>query len=374
MNEPPIIKKPRLEWLDALRGFTMIMVVAYHVAQSGFGESWRHSSSMPFLVLFRMPLFFFVSGFLAYKASQVWNLRNLGTLLLKKIRVQTIPTIVFFVLGMAILHKHFWPAVVDAIHSPFKGGYWFTIVLLYMFVVYYLFCYFESHLLSLMRDKLGFRRFPAWLPIALLFVVSLCFYETHYLPKYFSWASGYRGAKTPLYHFLIDTSLGQLLLYFPFFLFGNIVHRYWDKAQRIMDSAWFFPLIIVVVILATLDALKWHTLRMHWAIIPLTLARFLLPTIVFMYFRHYQQYFTKLSVIGVSLQYIGRRTLDIYLLHYLFLPDLPHIGEYFNTHTHNFAIDTTLSIIIGLLIVGFCIITSNILRISPFFKKWLFGR
>ena len=55
MNEITQIKKPRLEWLDALRGFTMIMVVAYHVAQMGFGESWRNSSSMPFLVLSRMP-------------------------------------------------------------------------------------------------------------------------------------------------------------------------------------------------------------------------------------------------------------------------------------------------------------------------------
>jgi hypothetical protein len=27
-----------------------------------------------------------------------------------------------------------------------------------------------------------------------------------------------------------------------------------------------------------------------------------------------------------------------------------------------------------LLIIGFCIISSNILRVSPFFKKWLFGR
>ena len=26
------IKKPRLEWLDAPRGFTMMLVVAYHVA------------------------------------------------------------------------------------------------------------------------------------------------------------------------------------------------------------------------------------------------------------------------------------------------------------------------------------------------------
>ena len=53
----PVVRKPRLEWLDALRGFTMIMVVAYHVCQQGFLLEPKVSSSMPFLVLFRMPLF-----------------------------------------------------------------------------------------------------------------------------------------------------------------------------------------------------------------------------------------------------------------------------------------------------------------------------
>lgn len=363
MIENTQVRKPRLEWLDALRGFTMILVVAYHVAGMGFGESWRNSSSMPFLVLFRMPLFFFVSGFLAYRASQVWNLKNLGQLLLKKIKVQTIPTIVFFFLAMAILNNKFWPSVETSFHSPTKGGYWFTIVLLYMFIVYYLFSYLESKL-----------KWKSWVPIVLLFLVSLAVYDTCYQPRYFSWAQGYRGAKTDTYRFLMDSSLGQLMLFFPFFLYGNIVHRYWERMQKIMDSKWFFPIVVLVVILATLDALKWHTLRMAWAIVPYTVAKFGLLTIVFMYFRHYHQYFTKLTVIGASLQYIGRRTLDIYLIHFLFMPDLPHIGEFFNAHSHNFVIDTTLSIIVGLLIIGFSIITSNILRISPFLKKWLFGR
>ena len=141
-----------------------------------------------------------------------------------------------------------------------------------------------------------------------------------------------------------------------------------------MDSRWFFPIIIVIVVFATLDALKWHTLRMQWAIIPLTVARFGLLTITLMYFRHYQKYFTKLSPIGASLQYIGRRTLDIYLIHFLFMPDLPQIGEFFKSYPHNFVIDIVLSVFLGLFVIAFCIITSNILRISPFFKKWLFGR
>ena len=359
MSEIVQVKKPRLEWLDALRGFTMILVVANHVAGMGFGMAPKISSSMQFLIMFRMPLFFFVSGFLAYKAAQVWDLKNLGSLLLKKIRVQTIPTIVFFLFGAAILGKEFWPTVIDWIGRPLKGGYWFTIVLLYMFIVYYLFCYIESKLKK------------SWIPITLLFIVSLCFYETCYQPRYFSWAFGWRGKPN---EFMDTSSISQLFLYFPFFLYGNIVHRYWNGAKKMMDSPWFFPMLIVVVIFAALDSLKWHTLRMTWAVLPLTLARFALLTIVFMYFRHYHQYFTKFTMVGRSFQYIGRRTLDIYLIHYLFLPNLPTIGSFFNAYRHNFVLDTSLSFFLALLVIGFSIITSNILRISPFFKKWLFGR
>jgi fucose 4-O-acetylase-like acetyltransferase len=356
-----IAKKPRLEWLDAMRGFTMILVVANHVSQTGFMQAVKFSSSLSFLILFRMPLFFFISGFLAYKASQVWDLPNLCRLVGKKLRIQIIPTVVFFFFGMAVLFDDFVDAVILKFHSPLKGGYWFTIALLYMFIIYYLFSYLESKL-----------RWKSWIPITLLFLVSLGVYETCYLPHEFWWAFGRRGVKPST--FLDDSCLIQVMLYMPFFLYGNIVHRYWEKWQRVMDSRWFFPLLVIMVILCTMDSLKWHQLRMQWAVVPLTLAKFSLLTIVFMYFRYYHQYFTKRTVTGRSLQYIGRRTLDIYLIHYLFLPNLPGIGTFFKINQHNFAIDLTLAVLIALLVIGFSCVTSNILRISPFFKKYLFGR
>ena len=358
MTQAP--KKVRLEWLDALRGFTMILVVANHVGAEAFEIPRGVSTSLQFLVLFRMPLFFFVSGFLAYKASQVWNLATFGQLVGKKLRVQIIPTVVFFLLSAMILSKDMWATIPNWLHIPTKGGFWFTLVLLYMFLIYYVFAYIESKL-----------KVKSWIPITLLFIVSLVCYETCYLPKYFSWAFGWRGHPND---FMNDTSLIQVFQYFPFFIYGNIVHRYWEQAQKVMDSNWFYPIIVVVVIFAAMDTLKWHTLRLAWAIIPLTLARFILLTMVVMYFRNYQQYFTKFSVIGASLQYIGRRTLDIYLIHYLFLPDLPTIGAFFDKYRHNFVLDTLSTVVIALLVIGFCIITSNILRVSPFFRKWLFGR
>ena len=110
-SSPPATKKPRLEWLDALRGFTMILVVAFHVSQIGFGEKAKMSSSLSFFLLFRMPLFFFISGFLAYKAGLLWDLKTLLTNTAKKLRVQIVPTVVFFFFAMAVLQPKFWPAV-----------------------------------------------------------------------------------------------------------------------------------------------------------------------------------------------------------------------------------------------------------------------
>jgi hypothetical protein len=259
-----------------------------------------------------------------------------------------------------MMSPHFVDAVVTNFHSATKGGYWFTIALLWMFVIYYLFAYVESKL-----------HVKSWIPITVLFLVSLVFSETCFLPKYFSWAQGYKGDHV---QWIDDLSLGRVFIHFPFFLYGNIVHRYWDKSQKLMDSKWFYPLVIILVLWATLDVLKWHQLRMEWTNLPSTIAKFGLLTIVFMYFRCYQQYFTKLTVIGASLQYIGRRTLDIYLIHFFFMPNVPVIGMFFDKYRHNFVLDTTISVAMALLIIGFCCISSNILRVSPFFKKWLFGR
>ena len=105
MENNAVVKKPRLEWLDALRGFTMILVVANHVANMGFGMAPKISSSMQFLIMFRMPLFFFVSGFLAYKATQVWDLKNLCSLLVKKSGFRLFPQLSSSCLAQLFLEK-----------------------------------------------------------------------------------------------------------------------------------------------------------------------------------------------------------------------------------------------------------------------------
>ena len=375
MSESLNSTKPRLGWLDALRGFTMLLVVTNHVALKSFGMQIRWSAALQFFLLFRMPLFFFISGFLAYKASRIWNAHTLGELTLKKLRVQIIPTAVFFLLFLAMIPTTpFIDSLNEALASSMKAGYWFTLVLLYMLLTFYLFSYVES---KIFRGYEGTgargRENPPAPPIliSLLFIISLCLFETCYLPRQFSWALGHKG---PPNEFMNYSSLVEMIRYFPFFLYGAIVHRYWDRAQRLMDSRWFFPLIALLALITTLEVIKWHTLRMEWASLPHTLAMFLLLTIVFMFFRHYSDFFSDKTVLGRSLQFIGRRTLDIYLLHYFFLPKLPMVGEFFRVNRHNFILDTTAALAVALVVVAFCVITSQLLRVSPFLKKYLFGR
>lgn len=345
----------RMEWLDAMRGFTMILVVSYHVAQMGFGQSEKISASLPFLVLFRMPLFFFVSGFLAYKSRWIWNIASFCSLTWKKIKVQVLPALVFLCAFLVLKSKMpFWDGFMKCMASPTKGGYWFTWVLLQMFIIYYV--------VAWIAQKMKNSNVPIWI----LWAICLFGYLTLYLPKEFG-----KWYKTD---FMMYSSFFETLKFMHFFVMGNLVHRYWDKVQRLFDAKWFFPLIATLAFFCCADIFKWHTMKMEWTNLPKTTAMYTLMFMVIMFFRHYQDSFTKQTRLGRTLQYIGVRTLDIYLLHFILMPKLPMVGPWLNEYHPNFVLDVTLSVSVALVVIAFCCLVSNILRVSPLFKEYLFGR
>ena len=185
-----------------MRGFTMILVVAYHVSMMGYGENPKDSSYLSLCVLFRMPLFFFISGFFAYSSRTQWSLPVLVRSLWKKFRIQVIPTVVFFALFIIMLHRGSWDKAVSLLQHDTKGGYWFTIVLLQMFVIYYLFAYVE-HFFAPRLERLRLR----WLPITLLWLCALCVYATWYMP---SWFHEHRLARTRHLRRLRNGAVGKV--------------------------------------------------------------------------------------------------------------------------------------------------------------------
>lgn len=353
------MSRERLQWLDALRGFTMMMVVTNHVYGLSFDTNTKYSMFMSLCLLFRMPLFFFISGFLAYKASFTWDGPNTGALVMKKIRVQIIPTLVFMTADIALCGKPFWQMMETAWTNSMKTGFWFTLVLLQMFLIYYTICFVAAKL------KSGRESSITTVLLIIAWAVSLFGFATLYMPGIFRWYKA---------DWAQWTSFTETARYMQFFLLGNLCSRHWDRVQRLLEAPWFFPLMIAVAFLGAGDYLRWHNLRLYWANLPRTLAMYALVMITVAFFRHYKEWFARETRVGAALQYVGVRTLDVYLIHFFFLPKLPTFGAWFQANPHNFMLEGTVAFLLAVLVVAFSLLTSHVLRVSPFLKKWLFGR
>jgi fucose 4-O-acetylase-like acetyltransferase len=95
--------------------------------------------------------------------------------------------------------------------------------------------------------------------------------------------------------------------------------------------------------------------------------------ILFTFFRKNDSLFTKDRRLGKVLQFIGRRTLDIYLLHYFILPyHMNRIGTWLLQYT-NKSVDLLIILILALWIIGLSLLLSEIIRLSPFLAHYLFG-
>lgn len=347
----------RIEWIDAMRGFTMLLVVYSHISFFGYSDTFNSAVSNgggflsfnAFFVLFRMPLFFFISGFILYKRDVIYNWSKSVSFLKKKMQVQLIPTMFFLIVITFIQDANLW----DRLTASLKGGYWFTITLFEYFVIYIAFrfiCYklgkYEGDVVLLVGS------------ILLYFAVSpSCLRLLH------------------LYDTPINGILGlEQLKYFVFFAIGTLVKKYFIKVQELLDNKFITAFGILLLFGVTIYVLHngYFTIALYNHLFNL-ISGFLGLMLVFSFFRKYQNTFTQDSKIGRLLQYVGRRTLDVYLLHYFFLPyNLKFIGDFFATNL-NPTLEFVVSMILSVIVVSICLLVSSILRLSPFLAHWIFG-
>lgn len=110
----------------------MFLVVFYHVAFSCLGITLQDSFIHKGFCQIRMPMFFFVSGFVLYKAGVVWNKSQIISFFKKKIPVQLLSPLLFFIIYMNVRGLD----IATGLWSDPKYGYWFTFVLFEYFVIY----------------------------------------------------------------------------------------------------------------------------------------------------------------------------------------------------------------------------------------------
>lgn len=90
-------------------------------------------------------------------------------------------------------------------------------------------------------------------------------------------------------------------------------------------------------------------------------------------FRKFSSWFIKEHLLGRGLQYVGTRTLDIYLLHYFFLPEsLLLYNRQLPVYDSRWL---EIIVVLGeaIVVLAVCLIASYVIRLSPFLAHYLFG-
>lgn len=162
------------------------------------------------------------------------------------------------------------------------------------------------------------------------------------------------------------------MVLFLFFLLGTLLKKYFDDVQNILDKSMILLICILVYFLLNIYSDVLPSFGVLGVVFQFskTISGILL---VFSFFRNKQSLFTKEKVLGRCLQYIGRRTLDIYLLHYFLLPhSLSNYTSFLIQHPMPI-LEFTISIIITAIVICISLLFSNIIRMSPLGGHWLFG-
>lgn len=322
----------------------MFLVVLGHVFLFTFGNSAGSFVSSLFLT-FRMPLFFFISGFIAYKAKSFWTIENWKTSVNKKARIQLIPTIVFFLLYYTLVEND----CVSHFQNNGFGRFWFTFVLFEMFLLYFSF--------SCISNICYFSEFYILISIG---IVCIAFSLFHY--DDYQWCRILR--------------IRDLVTYFPYFIFGLLARKEEKKFTSIIECdtcRTMFLILFVALLIIIHGNLSNHPIIINTIKVSnVYIVRWIGLLLVVSIFANNKHFFEQGARLSRIMQFVGRRTLDIYMLHYFFLPSLPQLGEFFDNNS-NPLLELLVGSLVAACVLSISLFVSWIIRNSNFCAFYLFG-
>ena len=344
MEQP---KLNRIGYIDALRGMAMILVVYFHIAAYGFGSYELGYNDI--IERFRMPTFFFISGWLFYKAGRIWNRQAITSMIRKKFMVQIVPTQVFMLLYLLMFNL----LDISSFGSD-KKGYWFTFVLFEFFVIYIL----AEAILNRQNSSKGEMRV-----LALILTLSVCAF---YYAKYYTRYAVELGVWKDILGFFSFVKIRHII----FFWLGTFVRRHFYQFIQLTNNRYVTALLIALFTAIII----WPTVLSINGIeyIVYLIAGVSGTIICFTFFRIHAQHFSHNTWYGRGLQLIGRRSLEIYLIHYFVLPyDLVQPDVWIPYHNNTLFVP--MALILAIWVVISSLVISSIIRVSPFLAKYLFG-
>ena len=341
----------RLEYIDSLRGFAILLIILCHV---GLWCTNIHQSETNyyhhFFNLIQIPLFFFISGFVLYKSTANWSLRYSLSFLGKKIPFLLISPLIFLFCLSYVNNDNF----ITLLTRWDKGGYWFTFTLFEYYFIYALSLSFLFYL-KIKENKIS--DFLLLLIGVMLMILTI--------PR----ESNIIGFESIALNNIIGIERSRFFLYF---VIGTRVRKYLGHIEFLLDKTIFLGICIAIYFLFNIfqPAIT--------KILPQTIFNFTIISsaifILFALFKKNESSISQQTLIGRLLQNIGRKTLDIYFIHYFF------IRTNINKLIPNFqdlnspVIELCYALMISGIIIFLSLGVSTILRLSPEISYVLFGQ
>lgn len=296
----------RAGYLDLMRGFTMLLVIYSHLCLHLLPAE---SQLNAVFLRFRMPVFFFVSGFLA--ATIEWTPEKLQRRLRNRIRKQLIPTIIVLFLYATLIYllrdmelKHSWYRIPAGMNhadfvgykfsTPFKGGYWFTLALFQVSLIYIVSAWCLSRL-RLSATKQTFVYLAAGLSCALL---------------WYTWgatAGNHSGAIQKIAETICYPAAGKFYLFFFLGVVARLQLRHFLKGVGHPAAVWLFIVLFGASCFLPFDYTWDAAIGMCGILMMLSL------------FIRISRYIKEGNYLYTALATTGRNTLPIYLYHYFFI-------------------------------------------------------
>lgn len=286
----------------------------------------------------QIPLFVMISGFFA------------GKLLSKPFKYIFRDKLVHLVVPAVIMMSVFcWIRplnLTETLFAPYKGGYWFTYLLFAYLMIFYLLSK------GLHRLQKAYVRNCAHLLVAMIIA-----YAAHVTQEFTH--------KFPIMGLL---SL-ELYCYYPYLVVGSMIYQYRDNLLKKLKLGG----VIIGCFIANIIFYKYDVSYLrYFAILICLIVNTLSLLLIWICFERFPQLSTS-SRTGRFLSFVGRRSIDVYFLHYFFIPfNLGLIGEFcveLNSTVLSYLIATLISILITVLSLGL----GQIMRLSPFTAKYLLG-
>lgn len=327
----------RINYIDALKGLGILAIVFNHIRIFSLEIKPDSSAISMLIVSFMVPIFFFLSGYVNKPSSSAQvSALSIAIKIWNKFRVLFIPTIVFYLISIA-----------SGIFTwPFPGGFWFTLVLFEMFLVFYLF-------------KLILPRITEEIFSIIILIIAFILLATNYFSIFNNQAI---------------IGFDELRNNFIYFALGYFAQIYKKQFLRLLKNQ--TVLCVAILISGYLLLLQYNGNQFQFmvggaGIIRMVKAVFII-FILFALFSKYQSFWDKSSYIPKSITYVGRKTLDIYMLHYFFLPTVPVLAEWFSP-MGNSVIEMAIIIPIMTAVITLSLMASKLINLSKIISFIILG-